>query len=131
VDLIEVNISTAQAEPIFIWKAHGMVLDFLFGRVRLFAQFDIEEFFKYAEEKIGVKCSWVAGKENQDLAKHSQVIPGSPGSRGVRVEYPDGRTEHLLSGFFARAILQFVTPDDLVKMIRNLPTAHRQVSPGD
>lgn len=131
VDLIETNIRAAQAEPIFIWTAHEMVLDFLFGRVRLFAQFDIEEFFKYANGKLGVKCSWVAGKENQDLAKYSQVIPGSPGSRGVQVEYPDGKTERFLSGFFARAILQFVTPDDLVKMIRDLPTAQRHVPPED
>ena len=120
---------TAQAEPIFIWKEHEMVLDFLFGRVRLFVQFDIERFFKYAERKLSVKCSWVTGKENQELAKHSHIIPGSPGSRGVLVEYPDGQTHQLLSGFFARVIFQFATPDDLVKMLRDRPLTRQHAPP--
>jgi hypothetical protein len=117
-----VNLTTAQAEPLFVWKNREMVLDLLFGRVRLFAQFDIEEFFKFAERKLGVKCTWVTGRENYELAKYSQVIPGSPGSRGVNVEFPDGRKECLLSGFFARAMLQFATPDDLIAMMQDVPT---------
>jgi hypothetical protein len=128
VDVVELNFRIAHAEPIFTWNAQEMVLDLLFGRVRLFAQFDIEEFLKYAEAKLGVKCSWVTGRENQDLAKHSLVIPGSPGSRGVRVYYKGGQTRCFLSGFFARPLLQFVTPDDLVNMIRNAPTIHPDAS---
>jgi hypothetical protein len=116
-DLVALNLTNKHAAPIFLWTRHERAQDFIFGRLRLFAQWDIEAFFRLAESE-GFKLSWVTGKESDDLRNISYLIPGSPNSRGVRVEYPDGTCKIFLSGFFARPLLYLTPPKELIGMMK-------------
>jgi hypothetical protein len=117
VDLVALNLTNKHAAPIFLWTKHERGQDLIFGRLRLFAQWDIQAFFRLAESE-GFRLSWVTGKESGDLRNISYVIPGSPNSRGVRVEYPDGTCKTFLSGFLARPLLYLTPPKELIGMMK-------------
>jgi hypothetical protein len=117
VDLVALNLTNKHSAPIFLWTKHERGQDLIFGRLRLFAQWDIQAFFRLAESE-GFRLSWVTGKESDDLRNISYVIPGSPNSRGVRVEYPDGTCKTFLSGFFARPLLYLTPPKELIGMMK-------------
>jgi hypothetical protein len=116
VDLIDQNIRSGWAPPVFVWVEEQEVLDYLFGRVRAFAQFDYGRFFDIAAKR-GIKMSWMTGKDAESIKKLSMRIPGSPDAWGVRAEMPDGTTQHLLSGFFGRVFADYTLPHELFALM--------------
>jgi hypothetical protein len=127
VDLITLNLTNNQAIPLQLWTKLSRGQDLIFGRLRLFAQWDIEAFFRLAQTE-GLTLSWITGKESDHLRKVSVVIPGSPNSRGVRVEYADGAPQTLLSGFFARPVLHLTPPRELIMMIKKYPEQRQKIN---
>ena len=88
--------------------------------MRLFAQFDFRRFFEQAYAQ-GIELSWGSPKDTEDYKKLSGIIPGSPGSYGVRATIPGESEQILLGGFFRRAIGDFTPPRELLKMIKMGP----------
>jgi hypothetical protein len=120
VDLVEHNMKSQLGCPLFVWKDKEAVLDLLSGRIRLFAQFDVESFFELAAEE-NIKMTWVKGREAEELKGISRQIPGSPKAWGIRAELPDGTDQVLLLGFIGRAIVDLTPPRELLRMVKRVP----------
>lgn len=116
-DLVKHNFMSQWGEPILLQQDRGLVLDLVMGRIRIFVQFDFGAFFQVAEAD-GVKMTWITGKDAEEIKQDSSRIPGSPDAWGVRVQLPNGDVRELLSGFFARAISDFVSPRELLRLLK-------------
>jgi hypothetical protein len=66
-----------------------------------------------------MELSWLSQKDTKGVVSRSQVIPGSPHSRGVLAKMP-GVSKHgslqLMSGSFARLFLEWMTPQHLLTL---------------
>ena len=118
-DLMEANLRAQWPAPLFMWPMpKALIFDFAFGRLRAFAQLDFEQFFSLAAVH-GIELSWLSQKETKGVVSRSQVIPGSPHSRGVLAKMP-AVSKHgsmqLMIGSFARLFLELMTPRHLLKM---------------
>ena len=105
VDLIAHNMFDSLAFPIFLLGDDALLYDLIMGRLRVFAQFDMRRFFDMVRV-AGLTPSWETRRKSEEYKKISEIIPGSPDSRGVRVKVPglpgDFSEQVLLSGFFRR-----------------------------
>lgn len=79
VDLVRHSMRAQWGRPVFLWMgiAPAHILDLVMGRIRIFAQFNLESFFALAGE-AGIKMNWIVKKEAESFKKLSQRIPGSP-----------------------------------------------------
>jgi len=120
-DLVKHNMESGWGMPVFLWGIDDDDrMNLIMGRITILVQFDIEAFFKFAEPH-NLKLSWIKGAQSERLREMSHILPGSPNSRGVSVEFPDGSTHTLMSGFFARAVSDLTPPIQLIRMIQELP----------
>jgi hypothetical protein len=120
IDFVEHNMKSQLGCPLFVWRNDTAVMDLLFGRIRLFAQFDLNAFFALAAQE-GIKMSWIKGKEAEELKAISREIPGSPKAWGIRAELADGSSQVLLLGFIGRAIVDLTPPRELLRLIKRFP----------
>lgn len=122
VDLVAHSMWAQVGRPVFLWTDHEKAVDLVMGKVALFAQFDMEAFFRFAAEE-GIQITWITGKAAEELKKLkiSDRIPGSPKAWGIRAVTPDGSTQTLLSGFVARVIADLTTPRQLLDLIKRGP----------
>lgn len=129
IDLVDHNMLDSIAFPIFLFGDDGLIFDLILGRLRLFAQFDMRRFFDMIRAE-GLIPSWESRKKSEEYKRVSEIIPGSPGSRGIRVEIPGlaaGIPEQvLLSGFFRRLMGEFTPPGELLRMIKKYPEQMQQ-----
>ena len=86
-DFVELNLRDGFMEPLFIFP-----LDFLItarlvlGKIRLFTVMDFEELIRMGRED-DIPMRWATPKETEDIKRFVPIIPGSPGARGIRVEF--------------------------------------------
>lgn len=107
--------------PIFLWELdHDDLMDLVMGRIVICVQFDIPAFVRLCNDQ-GIHMSWVTGKKSDELKGMSSILPGSPNARAVHVDFPDGMSECLMSGFFARAVSDLTPPRQLIEMILRMP----------
>lgn len=129
IDLIDHNMLDSIAFPIFLIGDDGLIFDLILGRLRLFAQFDMRLFFDLIRAE-GLIPSWESRKKSEEYKRISEIIPGSPASRGIRVETPGQPGEIpeqvLLSGFFRRLMGDFTPPGELLRMIKKYPEQMKQ-----
>jgi hypothetical protein len=117
VDLLGHTMNLRWSYPVFVWMLREEDLfDVVMGRIRLFAQFDIEDFVGRIEA-LGLRTSWVTGRKAENMKQRSDIIPGSPNARALCVE--SGKVKiNFLSGFFGRLFTELMTPGDLLRMLR-------------
>jgi hypothetical protein len=120
VDLFDFAIRSSLAMPPLIWYPLDAVTEMLFGRVRIFARFDLDRFFRAAAGK-GLKMELLRGKRAEAIkqSKASGPIVGYPGARAVRIEREDGRVMFLGSRFFARVYWDLTPPHALLSMAQS------------
>jgi hypothetical protein len=84
VDLVANSMHAQWGMPVYLWVEPEKTVDLVVGEIRVFAQFDMEEFFAFAA-RDGIKITWVTGKHAERLKKEkvSQRIPGSPNAWGM------------------------------------------------
>ncbi len=120
IDLLRANLLAMWPPPVFMWHMPSdMIFDIVAGRLILYAQIDFDKLFQ-AANKMGIEPEWVKDLKSPELAAHTPIIPGSPRSRAVRIKMPatTGEAEcDLLSGFFARAVLEFMRPSQLLDLM--------------
>jgi hypothetical protein len=120
VDLVDYNMTIPTAEPVFVWANRDMILDLVMGRIRMFVQFDVEAFFRFAA-KQDIKMRWVTGREAIEIRKMSMRFPGSVDAWGIRAELPGGEVQTLLAGFTSRVFTNFARPRQLIDLIKRMP----------
>jgi hypothetical protein len=119
VDITSYNLNVPMADPIFSLVNSKMVFDLVMRRVRIFVQFDVEAFFRFAEAHK-VKIRWISGKEAQLVKRFSKPWPGTD-AWGILAELANGDRMTLLPGFLIRPFTNFTTPHQLLEMILNWP----------
>jgi hypothetical protein len=120
VDLVVQNLCDTWGYPIFAWMEHDRVMDLVMGRIRLFVQFDMKNFFEFAKSE-GVELSWVIGPPDPNVRKLSGPIPGSPNAWSVHAEFADGTATEFLGGIFRRAVTNLTSPSELIKLMKRYP----------
>ena len=95
-------------------------MDLVMGRIRLFVQFDMKNFFEFAKSE-GVELSWVTGRPDAEVRKLSRPIPGSPNTWSVRAKFEDGTEAEFLGGIFRRAVTNLTSPSELIKLMKRYP----------
>lgn len=122
IDLLDLTMRSQCGYPIFncYSLSESRLLDLIEGRIRLFAQFDIERFIQMAHAK-GITMSPITGKDAEKLKGISDEIPGYPGAWGIKVVKDHGSPQTLLVGFFSRPFLYFTRPSELLELAWELP----------
>ena len=116
-DMVSMNCRAMWPKPLFLWPMpFDMILDLLFGRVRVFGQIDFDQLFDLAKAR-GIEMRWFTSTENAKVQKLSYVIPGSPGALGVCARLVSEREQLLLSGFFGRILLELMSPTQLLETV--------------
>jgi len=83
VNLFQFCISQSLAMPPFLWFSEDLMIDVLFGRLEVFAQFDYEKFFALAKQWANLDLEFVTGKRARRIV--TQKISGK------LIEYRDAR----------------------------------------
>jgi hypothetical protein len=125
IDIVRYSMTVPWAMPVFLWPLgfegiHHYLVDLALGRIRLFAYFDMDAFFRLAQA-ADISCSWITGKDAEEIKKFSRRFPGHPNAWGVRAALRDGSTQDLLAGFFGRLFGHYATPRQLIEMIQRMP----------
>lgn len=125
-DLCAMNLGAKWPKPFFMWPLpEEAIFDLAFGRTRLFAQLDMEEFFILAKGH-GIMLQWTT--EASPNLGHQPIIPGSPNARALIAsvpEHPDWPPRKILMGFLGRIFLELMPPRQLLDVLlsdfRNRP----------
>lgn len=121
IDLVSFNAKAQWGCPIFAWELpDNRKFDLVMGRIRVFGCFDLHAFLQMGTA-LGLKMTWVSGKEGDKFRRFSAWIPGSPKAQAVRVEHPGGHIGHYFAGFFFRAFRDLTTPKQLLELIMRSP----------
>jgi hypothetical protein len=128
VDVVDYNLNVPIADPIFARPNTEMVFDLVMGRVQMFVQHDYEAFFRFAQSQ-GIKIRWIKGKEADEIKKFSMRLPATDDAWGVLAELPDGQRMTLLAGFLARPYSNFVTPQQMIQLIKDWPQQDAKTDP--
>lgn len=128
VDLVEHSLRVAWASPIFGWGTLDSVCDLLTGRIKVYAQFNVDLFMERAA-RLGMRMRWVTGRRAEMLKQSggTKWIPGSPRASAILVELPDGTRFELLSGGIARILVELAKPDTVLKYLLEVGPEVREV----
>lgn len=128
VDVVAICMRVPCAKTVFSWLevSRSRQIDLAIGKIKLVAYFDIESFVDGLRSD-GIKCTWVSGKDADDIRKISSPIPGSNGAYGLKVQLPDGSEQILMNGFFSRVYLYLSRPSSLISMINSFHKEQRQL----
>src|SRR5208282_1965226 len=101
VNLAVHNIQYVMSRSPLIWYPKELVLDVVMGRISIFAQFDLDAFFKIAA-KIGFDMILITGKEAEvgKRTKASGPMLEDPNAYGIKVKFSNGRVLNLRSSLF-------------------------------
>jgi len=94
------------------------VCDFVFGRVKVYAQFNIATFVERARG-MGIQMKWVTRRRSEKLkqAGATTPIPGGPGVSAILVTLPDGTRFEMFAGTIARIIVEMARPDTILRYL--------------
>jgi len=126
-DFVELNLRDSFMEPLFIFP-----LDFpitarlVLGKIRLFTVMDFEELIRMGRED-DIPMRWATPKETEDIKRFVPIIPGSPGARGIRVDFEGDDAHTMLAGSLFRVYGNLTTPRGLLKMAKSYPQHRRQI----
>ena len=112
-----------------IWYPKGLMLDIVMDRVRIYAQFDLDAFFKIAA-KANLKLSLIIGKEAEEgkRTKASTPMLENPKAYGVKVKFSNGREFKLRSSFFRSVYSELVLPTEILHLITTLDEVQGRVN---
>lgn len=128
VNLAVHNMKYVMSRSPLIWYPKDLVLDVVMDRVRVYAQFDLEAFFKLAK-LFRLELSLIVGKEAEEgkRAKQSTPMLENPKSYGVKVRFCNGRVFNLRSSLFRSVYSFLVPPSEIIKVILALEKAQRRI----
>jgi hypothetical protein len=124
------NMTYVMSRSPLIWYPKDLVLDIVMDRVTIYAQFDLDAFFKIAA-KANLKLSLIMGKEAEEgkRTKASTPMLENPKSYGVKVKFSNGREFKLRSSFFRSVYSGLVPPTEILRIITTLDEVQGRVNP--
>ncbi len=128
VNLAVHNMQYVMSRSPLIWYPKDLVLDVVMGRISIFAQFDLDAFFRIAA-KIGLELKLITGKEAEEgkQAKLSGPMLENPKAYGVKAKFSNGRIFKLRSSFFQSIYTGLVPPREILRVIAALDEAQKNV----
>jgi len=70
---------------------------------------------------------WTTAKETEDVKRFAPVIPGSPGARGIHIDFEDNDAHTVLAGSLFRVYSDLTTPSGLLAMAKSYPQHRREL----
>jgi hypothetical protein len=118
VNLVAHNMTHVMSRSPLIWYPKDLVLDVVMDRIRIYAQFDLDAFFKIAS-KVNLELSLITGREAEEgkRTKASAPMLENPKSYGVKVKFSNGRVLKLRSSLFRSVYSHLVPPSDIIRII--------------
>ena len=128
VNLAVHNMQYVMSRSPLIWYPKDLVLDVVMGRILIFAQFNLDSFFKTAAE-VGIKLKLITGKEAEEgkQTKASGPMLENPKAYGVKVKFSTGREINLQSRLFRSVYSDLVPPIQILRVIMTLDKAQRDI----
>jgi hypothetical protein len=128
VNLAVHNMQYVMSRAPLIWYPKDLVLDVVMGRVMVFAQLDLDAFFKIAA-KVGINLKLITGREAEEgkQTKASGPMLENPQAYGVKVKFSNGREFKLRSSLFRSVYSDLVPPSQILHVIMTLDKAQRDV----
>lgn len=118
VDLVEHSFRVRWGEPVFSWGTLDRVCDLVFGRVKVYAQFNVAKFMERAGD-LGMQMKWVTRRRAERLKQAGVTTPihGGPGVPAILVTLPDGTRFEMFAGTVARIIVEMARPDTVLRYL--------------
>jgi hypothetical protein len=128
VNLAVHNMQYVMSRSPLIWYPKDLVLDVIMGRIMIFAQFDVDLFFRSAAE-VGIKLQLIMGKEAEGgkQSKTSSPMLENPKAYGVKATFSNGREFRLRSSLFRSIYSDLVFPSQILQVIMALDNAQKGV----
>lgn len=126
VNLAVHNMTYVMSRSPLIWYPKDLVLDVVMDRIRIYAQFDLNAFFKLAG-KAGLELTLITGKEAEEgkRTKASSPMLEDPKAYGVKVKFSNGRVLRLRSSLFRSVYSHLVPPSEILRVIATLDEVQR------
>jgi hypothetical protein len=110
-DFVEYHLAAKWDSPVFAWGSLDRVCDLIFGRIRVFAQFDVAQFAELAQ---------AYGVTVKRITKKSAKVLGLNGRQAAQwwaasAELPNGTSIDLISGDFQRIFLELARPKNIIR----------------
>jgi len=126
-DFAELNLKDGFMEPLFSFPLDFSITSRLvFGDIRLFTVMDFEEFIRMGRED-DLPMRWATQKETEDVKRFVPIIPGSPGARGIRIDFEGDDAHTMLAGSLFRVYANLTTPRGLLTIAKRYPDHRRQI----
>ena len=125
-DFVELNLRDGFMEPLFMFVEFPISARLLLGKIRLFTVMDFEELIRMGRED-DIPMRWATPKETEDIKRFVPIIPGSPGARGIRIDFEGDDAHTMLAGSLFRVYGNLTTPRTLLKMAKSYPQHRRQI----
>lgn len=121
VNLAAHNMRYVMSRSPLIWYPKDLVLDVVMNRIQIYAQFDLDAFFKIAA-KAGLQLTLITGKEAEEgkRTKVSSPMLENPKAYGVKVKFANGRVLKLRSSLFRDVYANLVPPSQILQLIATL-----------
>jgi hypothetical protein len=87
---------------------------------------DFEELIRMGRED-GIPMRWATPKETEDIKRFAPIIPGSPGARGIHVDFEGDDAHTMLAGSLFRVYADLTTPRGLLAMAKSYPQHRREI----
>lgn len=133
INLVVHNMTYAMSRSPLIWYPKDLVLDVVMDRIRIYAQFDLEAFFKLAG-KAGLELTLITGKEAEEgkRTKASGPMLENPKAYGVKVKFSNGNVLKLRSSLFRLVYSGLVSPNEILRIITTIDDIllHKTVGKG-
>jgi len=126
INLVAHNMNYPISRSPLIWYPKDLVLDVIMGRIIVFAQFDLEAFFKIAK-KAGFELTLIAGKEVEDYMRSSNPMLENRNAYGIKVKFSNGKTLPFRPSVFRSIYSHLVPPSEILRLIAIVDKTQNQV----
>jgi len=128
VNLVAHNMTHVMSRSPLIWYPKDLVLDVVMDRIRIYAQFDLDAFFKIGSS-LNLELSLITGKEAEEgkQTKASTPMLENPKAYGVKVKFSNGKELKLRSSLFRLVYSMLTPPSEILHLIHTLDKSQAQI----
>jgi hypothetical protein len=126
VNLAGHNMTRLVSRSPLIWYPKDLVLDVVMGRVVVFAQFDLQRFFKIAM-RAGFELSLIKGKQVESYMRSSSPLLEDKAAYGVNVKFANGKSLPFRPSVFNSIFSHLIPPSEILRLISIVDETQQKV----